>query len=207
MTGTASGTGISGGGRTGSATASGGADARRVRGREHARAAARAAALLPRATAEIARADGKAAVLLAGTGTVLGAVLAGVAAGTWTPARLDVRVAWVWWVGCVASLAAVGCLSAVVYPRLPPKGHRPQGPVLYFGDVAGFASPAVLDAALARRDTGVDPQVTELWHTARIAHAKYLLIRRGLWLLLIAAACCTASVLGHVVLRSLQGGA
>lgn len=206
MAGTASGT-ANGGGRSGSpAAAGGGAVARRARERAHAQAAARAALLLPRATAEIARADGKAAVLLAGTGTVLGAVLAGVVAGTWTPARLDVRVAWLWWLGCAASLAAVGCLGAVVYPRLPPKGYRPRGPVLYFGDVAGFASPAVLDAALARREAGVDPRVTELWHTARIAHAKYLLIRRGLWLLLIAAAGCSASVLGQVVLRSFEGG-
>lgn len=184
--------------------------ARAAREQARAESAARAALLLPRATAEIARADNKAAVLLAGTGTVIGAVLAGVVAGTWTPAQLDVRVAWLWWLGCAASLAAVGCLGTVVYPRLAPRGARnsprPRGPVLYFGDVVGFASPAALHTALARRAPGVDPQVTELWHTARIAHAKYLWIRRGLWLLVIAAAGCTASVLGEAVLRAWQSG-
>src|SRR5262245_8921031 len=61
--------------------------------------------LLKEAREELARADSKAALLLAATGVAVGALLAGLIGGKWMPFSLDNRVEWLWWFG-VASVAS-----------------------------------------------------------------------------------------------------
>src|SRR5690242_8638023 len=67
---------------------------------------------------ELARADSKAALLLAGTGVVVGAVLAGLLGGRWTPFSLDNRVEWIWWLGVGSAAAGIFSIAAAVYPRI-----------------------------------------------------------------------------------------
>lgn len=143
--------------------------------------------LLNEARAAHDRADTKALGLLAVVSTAFAVVGAAVLAGDWTPAVLPAAGQVLWWAGCVAALAGVGLLAAVVVPARPAPAPGAGG-VGYFGDVVALAArdrdPGALAAVLAGAlcvDAAFEFGVLagQLAACARIAVRKYRLIRAG----------------------------
>lgn len=125
---------------------------------------------------ELARADGKATTLLGVVGLILGALLAGIIAGDWTPSRLGCAEEVIFWIGAAAAATAEGLLCAAVIPRLKHDKHRDA--VAYFGHVVQFDSEDEFIRALDR----VPQQrvADQIWHVSRIVQRKYRLIQLGL---------------------------
>ena len=69
------------------------------------------AAVLADAREELDRADRKAQILFASAGVAIGALLAGLLAGNWSPFELDNAVEWLWWAGVTFAAAAISCLG------------------------------------------------------------------------------------------------
>ena len=65
-----------------------------------------AAALHRETREELARADGKATTLLGVVGLILGALLAGIIAGNWSPNHLGCFEEMIFWLGAVGAAAA-----------------------------------------------------------------------------------------------------
>ncbi|MFD5568184.1 Pycsar system effector family protein [Streptomyces cadmiisoli] len=130
---------------------------------------------------EIARADSKAAVLVAALGMTAG-VFSGLLAGrNWSPAALSAPGTALWWAG-VASLAlSLFALLLAVLPRYRTGTWAPGQPLSYFGDIQRAVRAGRLDTALA--DTEADPAAgltAALTETSRIAWRKHQWIRIGL---------------------------
>ncbi|MDT3724200.1 DUF5706 domain-containing protein [Streptomyces sp. DSM 41972] len=139
---------------------------------------------------EIARADSKAAVLVAALGITAG-VFSGLLAGrNWSPDALSATGATVWWAGTVSLGLSLAALLLAVLPRYR-KGSWVEGqPLSYFGDIRRAARAGRLDTALA--DTEADPVAgltAALMETSRIAWRKHQWIRTGL------IAFCTGTLL------------
>jgi hypothetical protein len=131
---------------------------------------------------EIARADGKATVLVGVLGmsaSVLGAVLTG---RGWSPSLLSMPGALLWWAGAVSLVTALFALLLAVMPRYRMTGPwTPGRPLTYFGDIRRAAVAGQLTAALA--ETGRDPGrglLLALAETSGIATRKHFWIRTGL---------------------------
>jgi len=149
----------------------------------------RAVALHRETREELARADGKATTLLGVVGLILGALLAGIIAGDWTPNDLGCVEEVVFWLGAMGAATAEALLCAAVIPRLNHDKNREA--VAYFGHVVQFESEEEFSRALDRvpRQRLTD----QIWHISRIVQTKYRLIQLGLLalaggLLLMAAA-------------------
>src|ERR1035441_6347411 len=71
---------------------------------------------------ELTRADSKAALTLAATGVVIGALLAGLFGGKWTPFDLNSKIQWLWWLGVGSAALGVFSIAAAVYPRIRRRG-------------------------------------------------------------------------------------
>lgn len=154
-----------------------------------------AESMLVRAHAEIDRADAKASILLAASGVVVGALLAGLIAGTWTPLRLPGTVQWLWWLGVATAASGIWCLAWAVYPRREVRESAIPWAVGYYVDVLAFSSTAELVTALRRSaDTNVDRVAEQLRQVSRIAHRKYFFIRCGMRLLFLAVMTTSAAV-------------
>ena len=138
-------------------------------------------ALLMDVRSELGRADQKADSLLMALSIVISALLAGVAAGGWTPAQLDDRVEWLWWLGAVAIIASMAAAVAAVWPRIVRTSNR-KG-VSYFGDIARYGEEELEqlrgDLSLAAEVT-IDRAVAQLRLLSRIAVRKYMLVRFAL---------------------------
>ncbi|MFF1273709.1 Pycsar system effector family protein [Streptomyces marokkonensis] len=139
---------------------------------------------------EIARADSKAAVLVAALGITAG-VFSGLLAGrNWSPDTLSAAGAAVWWAGTSALALSLFALLLAVLPRYR-SGTWVQGqPLSYFGDIQRAVRAGRLDTALA--DTEADPVAgltAALTETSRIAWRKHQWIRTGL------IAFCTGTLL------------
>ncbi|MGC3004465.1 Pycsar system effector family protein [Streptomyces sp. G35A] len=130
---------------------------------------------------EIARADSKAAVLVAALGMTAG-VFSGLLAGRgWSPGVLSAPGAAVWWAGIVSLALSLFALLLAVLPRYRTGTWTPGQPLSYFGDIQRAVRAGRLDAALA--DTEADPTgglTTALTETSRIAWRKHQWIRAGL---------------------------
>jgi hypothetical protein len=99
----------------------------------------------------LTRADSKAALLLAAAGVIVGALIAGLLNGRWTPFELDNRVEWVWWVGVAAAASGMLSIAAAIYPRIYRRGApRPEVPA-YYGDVAAYEDIDSFRLAIERR--------------------------------------------------------
>ncbi|MGA5126769.1 Pycsar system effector family protein [Streptomyces pseudogriseolus] len=130
---------------------------------------------------EIARADSKAAVLVAALGITAG-VFSGLLAGRgWSPDALSAFGAAVWWAGTLALALSLLALLLAVLPRHRSGTWTPGQPLTYFGDIRRAVRAGRLDAALT--DTEAHPLAaltSALTETSRIAWRKHQWIRTGL---------------------------
>ncbi|MFV0134242.1 Pycsar system effector family protein [Streptomyces sp. HMX87] len=130
---------------------------------------------------EIARADSKAAVLVAALGMIAGVFSALLAGRNWSPGSLSAPGTAVWWAGIVALALSLFALLLAVLPRYRTGTWAPGQPLSYFGDIQRAVRVDRLEAALA--DTEADPAAgltTALAETSRIAWRKHQWIRAGL---------------------------
>ncbi|GHJ34932.1 Pycsar system effector family protein [Streptomyces sp. TS71-3] len=130
---------------------------------------------------EIARADAKAAVLVAALGMTAG-LFSGLLTGrSWTPRVLSPLAATIWWCGTAAFALSLVALLLTVLPRHSRVGWSPGAPLAYFGDVRRAVRAGLLAEALA--ETELHPLAglaTALNETSRIASRKHEWIRVGL---------------------------
>jgi hypothetical protein len=151
---------------------------------------------LAEAREELARADGKASILLAATGVGVGAVLGGAVSADWTPVQLGDPWAVIWVGGFSLILGGIGCLVTAVYPRWK-RGADDEAELYFFGHAAKMKSAAEIEAAIRR--TAERPLLRtsdQLMHVARIIERKYLWIQRGIWMLVIGLAIILATTIG-----------
>jgi Family of unknown function (DUF5706) len=154
-----------------------------------------ATSLLGNARDEIDRADAKASILLAASGVVAGALLAGLIAGSWTPLKLQAAVQWAWWLGLVESAIGIWCLALAVYPRERKNDSEIPGTVAYYRDVLAYPTTIQLVAALNRSaETSIDRIADQLRNVSWIVSFKYRLIRWGMRGLFLSAVTITATM-------------
>jgi hypothetical protein len=162
-----------------------------------------ATSLLANAREEINRADAKASILLAATGVVASALLAGLIAGKWTPLELQVAVQWVWWLGLAEAAVGIWFLAMAVYPRERKNDSDMPGTVAYYGDVAAYPTTARLVEALNRSaETNIERIADQLRSVSWIVSHKYRLVRRGMRLLVLAALTVVAALVANLLLLS-----
>lgn len=149
---------------------------------------------------ELTRADSKAALLLAATGVVIGALLAGLLSQEWTPFDLNNKVEWIWWVGVGCAAAGVFSIAAAVYPRTQRRGARHPGVPAYYGDVAAYKNITQFRQAIQSPPNIEERLVDQVFQVSRIVKRKYALLRRGLQLLLLAILACIAAVIVNIPL-------
>jgi hypothetical protein len=144
---------------------------------------------------ELTRADYKAGLLLAATGVVAGALLAGLISKSWTPIELDARVSWLWWVGVSSAGVGMYSIAAAVYPRIHRRNvPHPQSPT-YYGDVAAYADIGAFRRAVERVPDDRERLIDQTFLLSHLVQRKYILLRRGLRYLLLAILACTAAVI------------
>jgi MFS family permease len=139
--------------------------------------------LLAESREELARADGKASMLLSALGVAIGVIAAALLAGDWSPDRLDRPYRVVWWVGLAFAGAGSLALCLAVWPRI--RHHLPGPSATYFDEIALLGSVERVKTALARTDA-TDRTLTQLVAISRIARRKYKLIRWAMLLLGVA---------------------
>lgn len=155
--------------------------------------------VLTEAREELARADNKAALLLAAIGVVAGALLAALLAQSWSPAVLSDTIEWLWWVGVIAVLAAIGALASAVYPRTTYRGAKSSF-ISFFGDVVATTDGELegkLEATAAKPRKVLIDQLIAISH---IVDQKYRRIQFALWALVVGGVACLVSVLINLVL-------
>ncbi|GAA3884789.1 Pycsar system effector family protein [Streptomyces sedi] len=136
--------------------------------------------LLNEVRVEIARADSKAALLVAALGLGTGLFGGMVANGGWSPGALTAGGQLLWWLGLAALFLALAAFLLAVAPRLP-GGWVAGEPLTYFGDIDRAARGGVLREALAA--TGGTPRdrlARALEVNSRIATSKLRWVRFGL---------------------------
>ena len=138
-----------------------------------------AAALLGESREELARADSKAAMLLAAFSLLVGVVLAGLLAGDFKPQDLECAGAPFWWVGCVAVGTSLVALARAIYPTL--SHGEAEGPISYFGHAAGKGVPAVENALRRQIDGSRSRTVEQLAVISDIVWRKYRFLQFALW--------------------------
>lgn len=152
--------------------------------------------LLVELRAEIARADNKAAVLVAALGMTAG-VFSGLLAGRgWTPSALSAPGAFFLWSSAAALALSLFALLLAVLPRYRTRDWAPGQPLCYFGDIQQAVRAGQLDTALS--DTARNPAavlLVGLTETSRIAARKHQWIRTGLIAFCVGTALLPASLL------------
>jgi hypothetical protein len=149
--------------------------------------------LLSESREELVRADNKSALLLASSGIIVGAILAAILAGDWSPQTLAPCVAWIWWLGAAAGLGGIISFAYAVYPVTKYRGQRPANVVAYFGDVLTVPEADLqgrLRAAAQSSDARVVNQIRTI---ALIVDRKYRGIQTGLWCIAVGLTLCSAS--------------
>jgi hypothetical protein len=145
---------------------------------------------------EVARADGKASVLVAALGMTAG-VFSGLLAGRgWTPAELSAAGTGLWWAGAAALGLSLFALLLAVLPRYRSEPWTPGRPLSYFGDIQQAVRLGQLETALG--DTRRDPTTgltTALADMSRIAARKHQWIRTGLVAFCVGTVLLPASLL------------
>jgi len=146
--------------------------------------------LLSELRGEVARADGKASVLVGALG-MTGGVFSGLLVGRgWTPGELSATGTVLWWVALAALGLSLFALLLAVLPRYRSEQWTPGRPLSYFGDIQQAVRQGQLETALGdtRRDptTGLTMALAEL---SQIVARKHQWIRTGL------IAFCTGTVL------------
>ena len=161
-----------------------------------------AIAILEEARKEVDRADSKASILLAASGVGIGALLAGLLADTWTPAKLPTIAQLLWWAGVLSAAIGIGCLSWAVYPRRHRRDSEPHQTVAYYADVIAFRSVPELVAGLTKSaGMSIELVADQIRQISRIVNYKYQLIRWGMRVLYLATVAISASLLIDIVSR------
>ncbi|MFE3768186.1 Pycsar system effector family protein [Streptomyces sp. NPDC059122] len=138
---------------------------------------------------EIGRADGKAAVLLAAGGSLLGLLLVHRPPGSFWPHQL-------WWTAVVSTTAALLFLLAALVPRRGPRLRESSRVLSYYGDVVRAEKHAELPSELLL--SSADPHrrlYRALTATSRIARTKNRCVRGAVLLLLPAVTAVSAALL------------
>lgn len=160
-----------------------------------------ATSLLSNAKEEIDRADAKASILLAASGVVAGALLAGLIAGSWTPLKLQAAVQWACWLGLVESATGIWCLALAVYPRERKSDSETPGTIAYYRDVLAYPTTVQLVVALNRSaETNIDQIADQIRNVSWIVSHKYRLIRWGMRGLFLAAVTIAATMVTNLLL-------
>ncbi|MFE9661904.1 Pycsar system effector family protein [Streptomyces sp. NPDC005955] len=127
---------------------------------------------------EIGRADGKAAVLLATSATLLGLLLARRPSGG-TPALP------LWWCATVMTTGALLLLLMALVPRTTVRTEGPVPVLAYYEDVLSAQAGAALCAGLGRGGADPGPRLLRaLTGTSRVARAKNRCVRGAVLALL-----------------------
>jgi MFS family permease len=158
-------------------------------------------ALLKDTREDLVLADSKAALLLASSGVAVGALLAGLLGGGWTPFKLDIRIQWIWWLGVCFASAGILFIAAAVYPRIHRKATGHPGLPTYYGDISKYD-----DVEAFRLAVGLTPSLErrlldQTFLLSRSVQSKYILLQRGLLCLLVAIVACISSVLINIPFR------
>ena len=148
--------------------------------------------LLAETREELGKADGKAQVLLAASGVVVGVVLGGAIGGDWSPADLHSCARVIWWIGVGAAALGVGALGFAIFPRLL---QSDNARITYFEDVLRHGDCATLTNALNSEAERGDRDVEQLLRLSRVAHRKYTAIQIAIGVLLVAILLCSAAAL------------
>ena len=169
--------------------------------------------LLDEGREELARADGKASILLSASGVILGALLAGVLAGTWSPTKLGDHPAteWSFWAGVAFAAVGVVLLAWAVLPRTRHNGSRET--LAYFGHVVRYRerglairratrrsrearSKEELKKAVRTASAGTfDRTVDQVWTVSLIVYRKYRRIRWAMLAYAAAGILCVGAVI------------
>jgi hypothetical protein len=158
---------------------------------------------LREAREELARADGKASILLAATGVAAGAILGGALSAGWSPGQLGDPWAIAWVGGFASVMAGAGCLVMAVYPRWK-RGRTDEAEALYFfGHAAKLKSAGEIRQGILQ--AAQDPLLRtadQLMHVSRIIERKYGWLSKGIWLLgagtsITITATVASNVIGH----------
>lgn len=171
--------------------------------------------LLDEGREELARADGKASILLSAAGIVVAALLAGVLAGTWTPNKLHrypaTEVAF--WVGLGVAVLGLVLLGLAVLPQTRHTGSKET--LAYFGHVVRFSERGHAIRGTARRARDAESKkllkeairaasagrfertVDQVLIVSRIVHRKYRLIRWALLIFAVSIAVCVGAVIAN----------
>ncbi|WEH34423.1 DUF5706 domain-containing protein [Streptomyces sp. AM 4-1-1] len=141
---------------------------------------------------EIGRADGKAAVLLATGGSLLGLLLIRRPPGTSWPRPL-------WWTATVATTLALLFLLAALLPRHGSRMRESSRALAYYEDVFQAEKRAELSSGLLLSSCDPHPRLFRaLTGTSRIARAKNRCVHVGVLMLLPAIAAVSAALLSGV---------
>lgn len=139
---------------------------------------------------EIGRADGKAAVLLATGGSLLGLLLVRRPPGTFWPQPL-------WWTATVTTTVAVLLLLVALLPRHGPRITRESSRILaYYEDVVRAEKRAELSSGLLLSSSDPHPRLFRaLTGTSRIARIKNRCVHGAVLMLLPAVTVVSAALL------------
>lgn len=154
-------------------------------------------AILGEAREELERADNKASILLAAVGVIVGALLAALLAGDWSPTSLKASVQWLWWAGILAAAIAIYLLGWAVFPRIRAAGWRPQA-IAYYGDVVAAGTRNRVKELLDHASGDPLPRlIDQMLQVSKTVQVKYVAIRRAMILLGFGAAACASAFLIH----------
>ena len=156
--------------------------------------------LLAETREELTRADSKAALLLAASGVVIAALLAGLLGSQWTPFDLNTSVEWLWWLGVASAAFGVFSIAAAVYPRIRRHGTIHPGVPSYYGDVASYDNIGAFRSAIENAPKSKERLIDQVFAVSNIVQRKYVLLRRGLRCLLLAILACTTAVMINIPL-------
>lgn len=148
--------------------------------------------LLDETREELEKADGKAQILLAASGVVIGVVLGGAIGGEWSPADLECSARVIWWIGVGSAAFGIGALGFAIFPRLL---ESDDARITYFEDVLRHKDCGTLTSALNVEAERGDRGVEQLLRLSRIAHRKYAAVQIAMGALLVAIALCSAAAL------------
>lgn len=150
---------------------------------------------------ELTRADSKAALLLAAAGVIVGALIAGLLNGRWTPSELDNRVEWVWWVGVAAAASGILSIAAAIYPRIRRRGAPRPGVPTYYGDIAAYENIDSFRLAIEGTSNSQKRLIDQVYVVSKIVQRKYVLLRRGLLFFGVGVLMSTIAILINIPLN------
>jgi Family of unknown function (DUF5706) len=150
--------------------------------------------LLAETREELVRVDGKAQLLLAASGVVIGLLLNRVLGSDWSPSDLAGWAQALWWLGVSAAGIALGLLGRAVFPHVT---SASKGRARFFGDVAAHAHASELTATVNVEARGGKRELDQLIELSGAMRLKYRAIQAAILALAAAVIMVAASaVLG-----------